>query len=30
MGRKMRVLTVVDAFSRYSPVLDARFAYRGE
>ncbi len=29
-GRKMRVLTVVDAFSRYSPVLDARFAYRGE
>ena len=29
-GRKMRVLTVVDAFSRYAPVLDARFAYRGE
>ena len=29
-GRKMRVLTVVDAFSRYSPVLDARFADRGE
>ena len=29
-GRKMRVLTVVDAFSRYSPVLDARFAYKGE
>jgi len=29
-GRKMRVLTVVDAFSRYSPMLDARFDYRGE
>ena len=29
-GRKMRVLTVVDAFSRYAPVLDACFAHRGE
>jgi putative transposase len=29
-GRKFRVLTVVDTFSRYSPVLDARFSYRGE
>jgi putative transposase len=29
-GRKMRVLKVVNAFSRYSPVLDARFVYRGE
>lgn len=29
-GRKMRVLTVVDTFSRYSPVLDPRFSYRGE
>jgi putative transposase len=29
-GRKMRVLTVVDTFSRYSPALDARFSYRGE
>jgi putative transposase len=29
-GRKIRVLTVVDTFSRYSPVLDARFSYRGE
>lgn len=29
-GRKMQVLTVVDAFSRHAPVLDARFAYRGE
>jgi putative transposase len=29
-GRKLRVLTVVDAFSRYIPVLDARFRYRGE
>lgn len=29
-GRKMRVLTVIDAFSRLSPAVDARFAYRGE
>ena len=29
-GGKIRVLTVVDTFSRYSPVLDARFSYRGE
>jgi len=29
-GRKIRVLTVVDSFSRFSPVLDPRFRYRGE
>jgi putative transposase len=29
-GRKVRVLTVVDTFSRFSPVLDPRFSYRGE
>ena len=29
-GRKIRVLTVVDTFSRYSPVLDPRYSYRGE
>lgn len=29
-GRKIRVLTVVDTFSRYVPVLDPRFSYRGE
>lgn len=29
-ARRIRVLTVVDTFSRYSPVLDARFSYRGE
>lgn len=29
-GRKIRVLTVVDTFTRFSPVLDARFSYRGE
>ena len=29
-GRKLRVLTVVDTFSRYVPVLGARFSYRGE
>ncbi|MEM8973283.1 MAG: IS3 family transposase, partial [Pseudomonadota bacterium] len=29
-GRKLRVLTVVDTWSRYSPVVDPRFRYRGE
>lgn len=29
-GRKIRVLTVVDSFSRYVPVIDPRFSYRGE
>ena len=29
-GRKIRVLTVVDAFSRYSPAIDPRFSYRAE
>lgn len=29
-GRKIRILTVVDTFSRFSPVLDPRFSYRGE
>ena len=29
-GRKLRILTVVDTFSRFSPVIDARFSYRGE
>jgi putative transposase len=29
-GRKIRVLTVVDTFSRYSPVTDPRFSYRAE
>ena len=29
-GKKLRVLTVVAPFSRYVPVLDARFSYRGE
>jgi len=29
-GRKIRVLTVVDTFSRFSPVLDPQFSYRGE
>lgn len=29
-GRKIRVLSVVDAFSRYVPALDPRFSYRGE
>ncbi|SIR21163.1 Integrase core domain-containing protein [Rhizobium sp. RU20A] len=29
-GRRIRVLTVVDTFSRFSPVVDARFSYKGE
>jgi putative transposase len=29
-GRKIRVLTVVDTFTRYSPAIDPRFSYRGE
>ena len=29
-GRKIRVLTVIDTFSRFSPVLDPRFSYRSE
>lgn len=29
-GRKIRVLTMVDTFSRYSPAVDPRFSYRGE
>ncbi len=29
-GRKLRILTGSDTFSRYVPVLDVRFSYRGE
>ena len=29
-GRRFRVLTVVDTFSRFSPALDPRFSYRAE
>ena len=29
-GRRLRVLTVVDTFSRFSPVLDPRFGYRDQ
>ena len=29
-GARLRVLTVVDIFSRYAPVIDPRFSYRGE
>ena len=28
-GRKMRVLTVIDISSRFSPAIDPRFSYRG-
>ena len=29
-GRKIRVFTIVDTFSRFSPAVDPRFSYRGE
>ena len=29
-GRKLRVLTIVGTFSRFSPATDPRFSYRGE
>lgn len=29
-GRKFRILTVVDTFSRFFPVIDPRFSYQGE
>ncbi len=29
-GSKLRVLTVVDTWSRFSPVIDPKFRYRGE
>ena len=29
-GKKIRVLTVVDTFSRFSPAVDPRFSYKGE
>ena len=29
-GKKIRVLTVVDTFSRFSPMVDPRFSYKGE
>ncbi|WP_425277096.1 IS3 family transposase [Fulvimarina pelagi] len=29
-GRKLRILTVVDTFSRFSQVINPRFSYRGE
>lgn len=29
-GKKIRVLTVVDIFSKFSPVIDPQFSYRGE
>jgi len=29
-GRKIRILTIVDTYSRFSPAVDPRFSYRGE
>ena len=28
-GTKMRVLTIVDTFRRYSPAIEPRYSYRG-
>ncbi len=28
-GGKLRILTIVDTFSRFSPAVDARFSYKG-
>ena len=28
-GRKLRVLTIVDTFSRFSPAIEPRFSFRG-
>ena len=28
-GRKIRILTIVDAFSKLSPAIDVRFRYTG-
>ncbi len=30
MGKKLRILAVVDTHSRFCPVVDPRFSYRGE
>lgn len=29
-GKKLRILTIVDIWSRFSPAVDPRFSYRGE
>jgi putative transposase len=29
-GRKLQILSVVDAYSRFSPVIDPHFSNRGE
>jgi putative transposase len=29
VGRKMRALTIIDTFSRFSPALEPRFSFRG-
>jgi len=29
-GKKLRILTIVDTFSRFSPAVDPRYNYRGE
>ena len=29
-GKKLRILTVIDTWSRYSPAIDPRYSYKGE
>jgi transposase InsO family protein len=29
-GKKLRILTIVDTWSRFSPAVDPRYSYRGE
>jgi putative transposase len=29
IGRKLRVLTIIDTFSRFSPAIEPRFNFRG-
>lgn len=29
-GRQLRIVTIIDTFSRYSPAIDSRFSYSGE
>jgi transposase InsO family protein len=29
-GRKLRILTIIDTFSRFSPATGSRFSYRAE
>lgn len=30
MGRKLRILTIIDTYSRFAPATDPRFSYKGK